>query len=116
MDDETKKRIAEIRAREQKASLGEWDTQDPSDASCGSLCTENGCHECHPTGTRWILGPQTDDDDSSRLYPPDAEFIAHARQDIPFLLDALEKAHAEIDRLAEEVADLEGPTPWKNNR
>lgn len=35
---------------------------------------------------------------------PDAEFIAHARTDVPALLDALGAAEAEVDRLRAVLA------------
>lgn len=73
-------RIAEIRARCEAASLGPWEWADDA---------------------LWAVAP-TDDFDDSRIietdsgyYPPrdnDRAFIAHARDDIPWLL-------AEIERL-----------------
>lgn len=40
----------------------DWGYEDPSDSSCGRPCTQDGCHECHPTGTFVLVGPEFDDD------------------------------------------------------
>lgn len=44
--------------------------------------------------------------DNNRLfakYHSDTDFIAHAREDIPYLLDRLEQAEAEVERLREAL-------------
>jgi hypothetical protein len=87
---EDSERLEEIRAREEKATPGPWDSWriDPSNA-----------------WSKWSFGnTQVNPDD---LYKPDAEFIAHAREDIPFLLDEIER----LRRSAREpggVAEREG--------
>lgn len=76
MDD---KRIAEIRARTEAATPGPWEWMDAY-----MMCHEN---------------PEVKVPFDDRRRQADRLFAAHARQDIPDLLDALEAARAEVVRL-----------------
>lgn len=85
MDEETKKRIAEIRAREQKATVGCWYAVN----QFGRMAIVKSGSDAHDP-QQAIVGHYGMRDN-------DAEFIAHARQDVPFLLDALEKSDANFE-------------------
>jgi hypothetical protein len=89
------KYLAEIKAREQAATRGPWEVKTNR----------------HPETTReawgWIKGPcenwcWTDRRSSSRH---DAEFIAHARTDIPALLAEVEGLNCELSRIRSNAAD-----------
>lgn len=79
LDVELEKRIAEIRERESKATKGPWTVR---------LDTCKTCHENGKEGEYDIL--QVPSGYHAMLdLKEDAEFIAHARADIPFLLEQL---------------------------
>ncbi len=75
-----------IRARERAATPGPWCISEKGN-TVKSLSIDGICHGMSPKQT-------------------DAEFIAHARQDIPALLDALDKKDAEISKLSQDVEHL----------
>lgn len=80
--DAPKDRTTEIRAREEAATVGPWSWVNRDSArpylAHGPQQGVLGCAA--------LLGPE----------PADAEFIAHAREDIPFLLDQLEQARTDL--------------------
>lgn len=81
-------RLDQIRARVDQATPGPWRVENPRNVS-----NDYGSSSCD--GITAASGRELIITDSG-YYPPgvaDAEFIAHAREDIPFLL-------AEIDRLS----------------
>jgi hypothetical protein len=81
-------RLDEIKAREQAAFGGPWEALDAD---------ENGMHAVAVDGTVLVeVGDFCD-----------AEFIAHARDDIPHLLALVESLTAERDALAAQVARVE---------
>ena len=80
-----------IRARADAATPGPWRTW--NDGHVGSPTVHIGGG----------VMPTPGSDPAQRM--PDAEFIAHARTDIPALLAALAAAHAETERLRRAVAD-----------
>ena len=84
-----KRRISEIRARCEAATPGRWVWFRDS-----ILASEKG---------GFVLSSCLYNDGSELGYlditQGDADFIAHAREDIPWLLDQLDKARAEIDQL-----------------
>ena len=79
--------IEEIKARTEKASRGPWNWQ------------QNRHPNCDGTPWGWIKGPAGNMCWSGAQSRVDADFIAHAREDIPVLL-------AEIERLQEENVAL----------
>lgn len=75
------KRLQEIRERESKATAGPWVTDDVARVGVGEpygpfLAT------CKPSVHDWPVRQQEQDD---------AEFIAHAREDVPWLLSEMER-------------------------
>jgi hypothetical protein len=81
-------RLDEIKAREQAAFGGPWEALDAD---------ENGMHAVAVDGTVLVeVGDFCD-----------AEFIAHARDDIPHLLALVESLTADRDALAAQVARVE---------
>lgn len=76
-----------IRARAEAATDGPWRTW--NDGHVGSPTVHIGGG----------VMPTPGSDPAQRM--PDAEFIAHARTDVPALLDALDAAEAEVERLRE---------------
>ena len=84
-------RLKEIRAREQAATPGEWVHPDAWDGTSSREVWTRG-------------GVQV----AARLSPADAEFIAHAREDLPFLLAQIEAQGWQ------PIADL--PNEWTDGR
>ena len=82
---------AEIRARLEKATPGPWEFSDSSDprGDKGEFRAPN------PHNGFMLVGPWTNSHD--------ADFIAHSRQDIELLLDALDVAEGKIERAAKEL-------------
>ena len=77
----TMDRMAEIKARCKAATPGAWKHRETADYSEIYAASD-------PLA---LVGSSTDD----------AEFIAHAREDIPYLLEQLEEAQRETERLRE---------------
>lgn len=95
----TAERIAEIKAREGKATPGPWVD------SCEIKKTSRGVNAC--CGVRADRGigeicPLV----AYGLKSEDAEFFAHARQDIPDLLAEVDRLRAENKRLERQVMQL----------
>lgn len=89
----TDQQLADIEARANAATPGPWCT-DSWEIYQGA--------EYQPGLSEWIGETcRADDSDGSRN---DAEFIAHAREDVPALL-------AEVDRLRTDLAEYEPLTP-----
>jgi hypothetical protein len=92
----TQKQIDEIRARCEAATEGPWWWPFGSEAllveKCGYYCDEKIGHVDHEV----VIGRYGGQPHYVKL--KDARFIAHARTDIPALLDALEEAQREVDR------------------
>lgn len=106
----TQKQIDEIKARCEAATPGEWEYQAEGDGEFVSYYTEpsNGFVRELPFITVGVDTPEETGNDEPFYYvevsEADAEFIAHAREDIPLLLDyikelkkdnALRQAHEE---------------------
>lgn len=104
MTPEEKQRIEKIEEREKKATTGpwqycEWDEYRTSDPDC--MTTEMYCGVRTPAQLKHIKEPDiyttfTND------FVENAEFIASARQDIPFLLDLVKRQDVAI-KDAEEL-------------
>lgn len=89
--------LAAIRAREQAATPGPWTlwhrTKHAADVQAASPNSVGGTI-LHTIAPCWA--------------GPDAEFIAHARTDVPRLLDALERVLPEIDHVPDGQYASEG--------
>src|ERR1700743_2796692 len=99
MTDEAK-RLAEIRARAEKATAGEW-LVNPINAYVDAAQTD-----CTPLAVCAMLWPtdlRTEDETFAN-----AEFIAHARSDIPFLLAVIERLAKQRDAARERYNELAG--------
>ncbi len=85
-------RIAEIRARLDAATEGPW-IHEPSEVLHG---TEDV--RLHYVSDQAAIAD--DDPPMCSFYSrADAEFVAHAREDVPFLLSELEAAQARLDKV-----------------
>ena len=103
----TKEELAAIRARCEAASPGPWKAKEAvgfcgrSTALClnmseGSELCDN-CVAWRWDSPAWVVGAYNLDlGRGDGLSDENAQFIAHARQDIPALLDALEAAEARV--------------------
>lgn len=92
------KRLAEIKERAAKATEGPW-----ASAPVQPLAAKEPVGWAVCRGYDWIA-----DGPCSRQ--PDADFIAHARTDVPDLIAALEAAQARVAQLESVVeAALEKP-------
>lgn len=85
----TEERIAEIRSRLHGVSLGEWSHGYNLDVKCNAITCE-GRH------LFWFVHPDPLKNDKNM------EFVAHAREDIPALLDEVERLRAENEKFREE--------------
>ena len=83
MTEDLEKRIAEIKTRANAATPGPW-------------CVDSIC----------VISPLLDIYITEPDSRNDAEFIAHSREDIPYLCKRLRAAEAERDELKAEVESL----------
>ena len=100
----TEERIAEIRGREKAATQGPWEAGKDD-------FTKNIIEAVKDRGT--IIVQRRDDPNMfwNSIIPlkqtfSDADFIAHAREDIPALLDEVERLRAENEVLEKALEDL----------
>lgn len=82
---------APIRAREEAATKGPWRTWIDNGERRGAAVETSWSHDADGSDTELI---------TDWCSPSDAEFIAHARTDVPRLLQALEGAEAALARYA----------------
>ena len=95
--------MAIIRARCEAASAGPWTFTGPENHAQGLVRDERGWHVCDAyDNTSW----------SEEQCRANAEFIAHARTDVPALLDALAESDAAV---ANAVEIFEGLVASANN-
>ncbi len=106
-------RIEEIKARESKATPELWTTEDLTSEvmegyrqfyfeNCPHGCADDDCGGHYEQRAFAVNGiGHIPDGDSEYWYftEADAEFIAHARTDIPYLLAQLAERDATIERL-----------------
>jgi len=88
----TKDRLATIREREEKASKGPWKKE------LGFCGAERIPFLVRPGFDGVQFGRRPNDDN-------DMEFAAHARQDVPDLLDEVERLTRENERLQKDFAE-----------
>lgn len=95
----TEERIAEIRGREKIATQGPWRAKcEILEADeCGNATAEMTYVSTNDKGICILYGRGHDDANTQE----DAAFIAHAREDIPTLLDEVERLRAENEQLKE---------------
>lgn len=95
----TEERIAEIRGREKAATQGPWRAKcEILEADeCGNATAEMTYVSTNDKGICILYGRGHDDANTQE----DAAFIAHAREDIPALLDEVERLRAENEKLKE---------------
>lgn len=95
----TEERIAEIRGREKAATQGPWRAKcEILEADeCGNATAEMTYVSTNDKGICILYGRGHDDANTQE----DATFIAHAREDIPALLDEVERLRAENEQLKE---------------
>ena len=117
----SEKQLAEIRERAEAATPGPWHTYqngsfsedvlidiaaDLHDTGHGYRCRryigqlESGQMDNDPTHSEW------NDDQDNEQSAADAEFIAHARTDIPTLLTEIDRLHAQLAELDRSVNEL----------
>lgn len=77
----TRDRLQAIRERCRKATPGPWEVEQNEVRAPGCRCLS--CYE--PVCGEWVVSANDD-----MTAGADAEFIAHAREDMPRLLDAVE--------------------------
>ena len=87
-------RISEIKARVDAATEGPWEFW----SNVGLQCTDHGRPIGKPLGP-FHQGVKIDGANRTSTMEPDSVFIAHAREDIPYLL-------AEIERLSPPLAPV----------
>lgn len=111
------KRVVEIRARAEAATSGPWTAGEctPFSPKQKSPFDESGAFIYGPDGNGYssdpvVVGGHQDEQGGAVgvLLPEDAEFIAHARQDIPDLLVEVERLR-EIRDVAETIVESAGP-------
>jgi hypothetical protein len=90
------RRVEEIRARCEAATEGPWGYRGPTrdvlaEYDGGAVRERRGMR---PAGDTFPLIGKI-------MSPPDGEFVAHAREDVPFLLSELARLSGEVRRLEE---------------
>jgi hypothetical protein len=109
----------EIKAREQAATPGPWE-MDASEGDCGApqnvcprglMYCDDKCPKCEYweiTQGAWVNGPDfIECGDFSFFNDSDADFIAHARTDIPALIAEVERLNSLIEKLGNMVNSYE---------
>ena len=95
------RRLQEIRDRAEKATEGPW-----------CLVSNNQIHDretkFNNCGVRIGETPNLIAVEKCPNGSENAEFIAHARQDIPYLLDALQQAQEENKKLKNKLTNIKG--------
>ncbi len=111
-------KIEEIRARAEKASKGPWTTCHEGKCRCKQVwCADDhpvAVIECGKTGDDYpviedgkaVMKQETYWDISEETGEANANFTAHAREDIPYLLTALAEKGKRIEELEAVVDDL----------
>jgi len=105
MNPDLTKRLEEIGKRAEKATPGPWEwSYHPShhDDVIALEGTINGI------GQDVLLCTSDEDEAWGEISPEDDSFIAHARQDIPFLLDLVESIRARTLEEAAKIAETYG--------
>lgn len=87
-------RLQEIREREQRATAGPWVVEEQESDHGGFYITGHITATAHHYAGNKISRTDSVNDPNS-LTRHDAEFIAHARSDVAFLLDLLDQAQRE---------------------
>ena len=102
LTDET---IAEIRERESKARPGPWTVEDNHPGHEGYLHVRGDGHAVCGLG-------DMEEVEAQELY--DGEFIANSRQDVPDLLDEIDRLRERVRVLESEAGkDLQRAVNWK---
>jgi hypothetical protein len=110
----TDDRLAEIRARAEAATPGPWTAEfvfaeDERDRPDLEHYWDDHSEWAYNAEPFRIEGPMVvENGEFSALSGPDADFIAHAREDVPYLLErveALEKVAQEAREVAETITD-----------
>lgn len=96
-------RIAEIAERAAKATPGPWEMDD--DFSRHHMHYDEGERHVVSIETGSAICGTTHGWENPNQSPANAEFIAHARSDVPALLMALRTANARAEGLAEALRD-----------
>jgi hypothetical protein len=92
-----RERLAEMQAREQSATPGPWQVGTNDDDAVDS-------HWVYDAGWFEVADVRTPHDEVSGDAVRDARFIAHARQDVPALLAAVEAVLDQLDQAARAAA------------
>jgi DNA repair exonuclease SbcCD ATPase subunit len=103
-------RITEIRQRLEQATKGPWRAM-----SAGNCVMENGRGAAiaeveglpRPWNPVWVGWEVAKNYFKTFLRQEDAEFIAHAREDVPYLLDALAASQSQVEQLQQIIRDHE---------
>ncbi len=86
-DQMTAERLEEIEAREQKAAAGPWLMRMPPGSVFPQVVRNNpGAHNGQSPITSTFTGTDDPSDEGTPARRANAEFVAHARQDVPALL------------------------------
>lgn len=105
-----RQRIREIHERAEKATPGPWRVDDPSWIEVNDITVW-----CGPEGddARWICNmgapiAAVDDRQQAEVSYANGTFVAHAREDVPWLLAQLSAARAEAQEAREaiQIADI----------
>lgn len=116
--DSPEARIAEIREREQKATAGPWRS-----ISGGNCQTEDGLLHAtaeveglpRPWNPVWAGWQVAKNYFKTFMRQEDADFVAHSREDIRWLLGRLHEQAQEIERLKDELMEAQSQVTlyWK---
>jgi hypothetical protein len=88
-------RLEQIRARAEAATPGPWEF----DSYCRVICNPDVFCDDEHDGVNLAYVPAWNGDTACQPHSDNAEFIANARADIPYLLDRLAASEREVDVL-----------------
>lgn len=113
------KRVGEIRARVEAATLGPWAHDVGKNCSWVYAKAHEHAHRKSGNYNHTLAEcPQWGEKSFGQLPPQataNARFIAHARADIPYLLDALQQSEAREKRLREALTPFAEPHSFGDN-
>ncbi len=103
----TEERIAEIRARAEAATPGPWWTHKSFEVIYGQKSGFDSLIVCALESEDFMYSKERD-------MQANAAFIAHAREDIPALLDEVERLRTENEALKLRTCELQEDLSLKN--
>jgi len=103
----TEEMLAEIRGRVEKATPGPWETRIDDGWPIGSFATGNSGEDGKDYTVQCVGNRASDlcDSGSTLDAKDDAKFIAHSREDLPYLLALVEELQNKL-KIAHDIGEV----------